>query len=460
MLMMNKKMVKNMSKIFKFLYNILDKLIVTPISRFIYFFNKKTAKSRGWFDKLLNKSQFLVYLSLFFAVVTFLLIDNKVVNLVETKYDVITNVAVVVKYNSIAYVVEGVPETVDITITGRSGDIYLAKQLGNHTVELDLTNYQASDTAYKVEYKYTKSVDNLTYKLSQSYATVTIKKKVSEVMPVTYDLLNTSSLAPELSVESLVLDKSEVVVKGSEETLAEISSVKALVDLEKQNITSEGTYNVADIILVAYDNSGHIMENVEIVPETTTAEMTVSSYFKNLPIQITTTGSLLPGKAISSIQINGSDTTTLKVYGDKDLLEDLVSIPVSIDIDGLGKDSTKSYNVSISKPNGVTHIDNDTVTVVVTFADEEQTTIDIGTKIPHKNLEDGLTANVVSTSGITVQAKGVQSVLDKLTAEDILAYVDLKGLGVGEHTVEVKVENNNPLVSYVVTSTIKIKISD
>ena len=39
------------------------------------------------------------------------------------------------------------------------------------------------------------------------------------------------------------------------------------------------------------------------------------------------------------------------------------------------------------------------------------------------------------------------------------AYIDLSGLGVGEHEVEVKINNTNPLVSYVVSSKIKIKIT-
>ena len=61
--------------------------------------------------------------------------------------------------------------------------------------------------------------------------------------------------------------------------------------------------------------------------------------------------------------------------------------------------------------------------------------------------------------GVTVQVKGVASVIDKLDLNQIDAYVDLTGLGVGEHEVEIKIDNNNPLVSYVVSSKLKIKIS-
>ena len=68
----------------------------------------------------------------------FLLIDSKVINLVKTEAEEIRGVPVVVKYNEEAYVIEGVPETVDITLTGRKSDIYLAKQLGEYEVVLEL----------------------------------------------------------------------------------------------------------------------------------------------------------------------------------------------------------------------------------------------------------------------------------------------------------------------------------
>ncbi len=449
-----------MRKFLQKLYLFVDKRLVTPISRIIYFIRKKFNKSRGWLDKLINKKRFLMYLSLIFAVIVFLLIDYKVLNLVETHYDVITNVPVVVTYNSTSYVVEGVPETVDITITGRSSDIYLAKQLADYQVQLDLTNYEPRENGYKVEFKYVKSVDNVSYSLSPSYATVIIKEKVSEVKTLSYDILNLDSLSPELNVKNVTLEKNEVVVKGAQDVLDEISSVKALIDLSGQNLTKEGTYSMNDIKLVAYDNDGKAMKNVEIVPSTITAEIELDSYSKSLALNVNTTGSLVAGKAISSIQINGKDTYALTVYGDEEGLENLSSIPVTIDVDGLGNNSTKTYNVTVAKPNGVRYIKGDTVTITVTFADEDQKTLDISNiKVGSKNLENGLVSNVVNTDGLSVQVKGVSKVIKDITVDDISAYADVAGLKKGTHEVDVFIEDNNPLISYIVSGKVTIKIS-
>ncbi len=447
-----------MSKLFKNLYKMIDKCIVVPISRIIYFLKKKGNKSRGKLDVLLNKPRFLLYLSLAVSIFVFLLIDNKVIDLVQTQAEVVTT-NVVVKYNDEAYVIEGVPDTVDITMTGRKGDIYLTKQLGDYTVELDLTNYKASDSPYRVKLKYTKSVDNLNYSLSPEYVNVIISKKVSDIVSIESDLLNLDSLDPTLNVKSVTLDQNEVVVKGSEETLNKIAKVKALVDLNNSSLKEVGSHEINNVKLVAYDNKGKILDNVEIVPSKISATVTLDTYSKKLPIQINTSGSLIAGKAISSIQINGSDTYTLTVYGDKEDLDKLDYIPVSIDIDGLGKDTTKTYNVSLSKPQGVRHLSDETVKISITFAGEKQKTIDLGNKIVTRNLSEGLTANIVSIDNISVQVKGVNSVIENITVEDINAFVDLKGLDKGEHKVEVKIDNKNPLVNYIVSGTIFISIS-
>ena len=51
------------------------------------------------------------------------------------------------------------------------------------------------------------------------------------------------------------------------------------------------------------------------------------------------------------------------------------------------------------------------------------------------------------------------SQIEKITENDINAVVDLSGLGVGEHEVDIKITNTNPLIRYEVSSKVKIKIT-
>ena len=449
-----------MKKIFKKFYNFIDKSIVVPISRVVYYLQKKLKKRQGKLDKILNKPNFLIYLSLVLAIAFFLLTDSKVISLVETEAEVITNVPVVIKYNEEAYVIEGVPETVDITITGRKSDIYLAKQLGEYEVILDLSDYTASENAYKVNFTYSKSINSLTYKLDPSYVQVTIKNKESSVKTLSYDLLNIDELNSKLSVKSVSLNKSEVVVKGSSDALENIATVKALIDLKKEQFTEAGTYDIDNVELVAYNSEGIRLDNIEIVPSTISATIVLESYSVNVPLAIETTGNLLAGKSIASILINGNSTYSLTIYGEKDDIDNIKSVPVTINVDGMGDTSTKSYTVKINKPTGVRSMSEDNVSVLVTFGEEQQKTIDITKNISERNKADGLNVNIIDDNNITVQVKGVQSVIDEIDASDFTAYADLSGLSVGEHEVEVKIENNNPLVTYVVSSTLKIRITN
>lgn len=448
------------TKFFKKIYNFIDKCIVVPISRAVYYLSKKFKKNQGKLDKILNRPHFLIYLSLIIAVALFLLIDSKVISLVETEAEVIANVPLVVKYNEEAYVVEGVPETVDITITGRKSDIYLAKQLGEYEVILDLSDYTPSDTPYKVYFTYSKSIDSLSYQLSPEYVQVTIKNKESQVMPISYDLLNVDALDSRLSVESVSLDKSEVVVKGGSDALAEIASVKALIDLAQQDFTEAGTYDVDNIELAAYDSHGNRLDNIEIVPETISATVVLESYSRTVPISVETTGELVTGKAIASILINNNTNYSITIYGDKEEIDNIDSVPVTINVDGRGNESTWTYDVNIRKPNGVREMSVETVEITATFGEEQQTTIDISNDIKEMNLTDGLRVNILNGEEITVQVKGVASVLENIENEAINAYIDLSGYTAGDYEVEVKIENNNPLLTYVVSTTVQIRITE
>ena len=222
------KIVKTLKRIFLGIYKIIDKLIVIPISTLIYKIQNKIGRESK-IEKLLNKSHVLLYLSLAFALVLFFVIDKEAITLVNTNAEVLKNQPIKVIYNSSAYVVEGIPDTVDVTLIGGKNEIYLARKLGSNEVIVDLTDYPASDTPVRVKMTYSKNIDKLDYKIDPSFVTVTIKKKVSDTKTISYDLLNQDSLNPKLSVKSVSLTKTEAVVRGSQDTLDKIATIKAFL---------------------------------------------------------------------------------------------------------------------------------------------------------------------------------------------------------------------------------------
>ncbi len=446
---------------FRAIYSVIDKIIVTPISRIIYKFSEYLKAHNLTLDYILNRPNFMIYVSLILAVIVFVFIDSRVINLVESEAEVLSDIPVKVNYNEEAYVVEGIPETVDITLIGRKSDIYLAKQIGTNAVILDLSNYEARDSAYKVYLSYTKSIDTINYKLDPSYVSVTIKEKVSVTKTIDYDLVNESYLNERLSVESVELSNNEVVVKGSQDAINKIASVKALIDLKNDALKDAGTYEVDNINIVAYDSKGYILEGLEIVPKTLSATLTLDTYSKAVPIKVLTTGNIVTGKAIASILINNENTKNVTIYGDQETINGITNVPVTINVDGGGSTATKQYNVTINRPSGVRAISEKKANITITFGDEKQKEVDITNVITYRNLASNLTPNIVGTnSNVNVIVKGVQSVIDSITSENITAYLDLEGYGVGEYEVPVKIENDDPKLNYVVSSVVKVRITN
>ena len=452
-----KKIKKVIKGFFLAIYRVIDKLIVTPISRLIFSVREYLRSKNFKLDYIFNRPNFMIYVSLILAVLMFLLIDSRVITLVESEAEVITNVPVTVNYNEEAYVVEGIPKTVDIVLIGRKSDIYLAKQLGTNNVILDLSDYEARNSSYRVYLSYTKSIDSIDYKLDPSYVTVTIKDKISVTKTIDYDLINEQYLSEELSVESVSLNRSEVVVKGSEDAISEIASVKALIDLSDDALTDVGSFEIDNIRLVAYDSRGEVLDNIEIVPNTLSATITLDTYSKSVPISVRTTGHLVTGKAIASILINNSNNYTVTIYGDEEQISNIDDVPVTINVDGEGANSTRNYNVTISRPTGVRALSDNNASITVTFGDEVQKEVQVS-NVSSRNLGSGYTANIRGTSSIPVIVKGVQSVIDEVDEDSIRAYIDLEGYTPGEYDVEVKIENDDPRLNFVVSSTVRVEI--
>ncbi len=461
--MKNKKPFKPFSRLFKGIYKIIDKIIVTPISTVVFKIQNKVGKDSK-IEKILNQPNVLLYLSLALAITLFLIVDRNAVSFVGRDAEFLTNIPVEVKYNSSAYVIEGVPESVDVTLVGKKLEIYLAKQLGDSKVIVDLTDYQASNNPVRVKLSYNKAVKNVEYKVDPTYVTVTIKEKVSDSKTISYDLMNEDELDPKLSVKSVELSKSNVKVRGSQETIDSIATIKALIDLSNSDFTKAGTYTVDNLNLVAYSADGKIVEGVEIVATNVSAKLELNSFSKKVAVQVNTTGTLVSGKAISSIQINNIDANEFEttIYGDEEALEGIDKIPVSIDVEGQGNNGQKTLNVTISRPAGVRSIADESITVVMSFAEAKQKTITIE-GIRTTNTPNGLTANLASASDavVEVQVIGTESIINSLDASNanIYAYVDLTGMTTGTYSVPVQVQGSDSRLQYIVTKNVSIVIS-
>jgi len=168
---------KIIKKIFKPFIKLIDKCIIIPITRLIYNLSHKFDKSGKRFERWLSKSTTLLFLSLFVSIAVFYIVDRKIIQFSDNSAEVFKNQSVNVIYNEEAYVVEGLPEAVDITLIGSKANLYIAKQSSNHSVTVDLTGLKAGRHKVNIEYEHGGS--NIEYNVNPSVATVMIYEKVS-----------------------------------------------------------------------------------------------------------------------------------------------------------------------------------------------------------------------------------------------------------------------------------------
>ena len=98
-----KKKNKISSKIIKFF----DKTVIIPITKIIDKISKKMDNPSKWLEKWLSKSNTLLFITLFLAIVCFIFIDQKIIGFKESSAVVLKGKTLDAVYNEESYVVEG-----------------------------------------------------------------------------------------------------------------------------------------------------------------------------------------------------------------------------------------------------------------------------------------------------------------------------------------------------------------
>lgn len=448
-----KKIIKILRKVFCKIVLFFDKWLITPITKLIIILMNSCRELVKKFDKVSSKKSTLITVSLILAFGVFIIIDQGSNVMIDQYAEILYNQPVNAVYNEELYVVEGLPEAVDITLIGQRRHIFLAKQSPSKEVSVDLTGLKPGN--HRVTLKYTRGLKSLDYKLDPSQVTVTIYEKVSENRSLTYDILNKDSLDSKLNISNVDIDRSDVIVKGAKYKIDKVANVKALLDVNNIPNPKASDITVKDIPLVAYDNLGNILD-VELVPNTVAANVTITSPSKEVPIKIIPTGTLAFGKSIKSMEANLSK---IKIYGSQEVIDKIEQFEVKVDVKGLERD--KEFNVTLNKPKGITDLSSKTLNVKVVI-DNSSSKEFANISVQSENLDSGLKVQALSDEDrqVTVVVKGSEGAINAINPSDITAYIDLANYGVGEHEVEVKVTGTDLKLSYTSkTKKVKVRIS-
>ena len=465
-------------KLIKGIYKFFDRKIIVPVTKFFVNIGNKLKGISKPLEIVSKSKKGIIIISLILSVAVCYYIQGRSNSLLETNAKVLYDQPVTANYNEEEYVVEGLPKTVDITMIGSKANLYLANQLPTQNVVVDLSDLGVG--SYDVNLKYKQSITSVQYKLDPSTVRVTISPKKSRTMTVSEEVMNLTDLDSELAIKSIQLYKlrtteeevtgtkenaedritiNEVIVKGKEETINQVASVKALVDVNKLTDPQVGENllrGANEVPIVAYDSNGKKLD-VELVPSTVRAVVNIESPSKEVPIVVVPKGieDIVFGKSIEKIT-QSSETVTM--YGKQETLDKINNIEVEIDVTNLN--GNKKFTETLKKPKNIRKLSVSTVNIDVALGDESSKEIS-GVKLSAKNLGSDYVVQVAndSVNEIPVILKGVESVISEIKSTEIEAYVDLKGYEEGTHDVKVKVIGNDNRVIYEPKiSTVKVVI--
>ena len=446
-----KKIIKKICRFIGKIFTFFDRWLITPIMKIVLAINDFIKVHSKSFEVVISSKKALLVISLLVAFLFYYIVDKNANIVITNSAEILYNQPVKAIYNEEAYVVEGLPNAVDVILIGRKSDIYLAKQYPSQEISVDLREFTTG--TYKVSLKYRQAISSVEYKIDPSTVTIVIHDKVSSMREVTSEILHRENLDSKLDISEVTLSKSEVTIKGSEKQINAVSYVKALVDVDNLINPVVGTTSVKGVNLVAYNTEGQIVD-VEILPSTLDATLKLTSSSKDVPIKIIPTGELALGYAIGSL---AASATTITVYGSEASLEAIDAVPVYVDVSGLN--ANKDFTINITKPNGVREISLKTLTIKLTVDKESQIEIkDVDISII--NLNASLKAHAIDAenSKVTVIVKGSSKLLANVDTTKVSAIVDLSRCNSpGEYEVEVQVSGEDLKLSYS-SKTTKVKI--
>ena len=384
----------------------------------------------------LNKPWVIRVISLFLAILTFLVIsfDNQDTRSADVgSFDSIFNnsresetledVPVNIVIDDEKYVVSGVPEVVTMSLTGTVSVVQSTVTQRNFDVYVDLEGL--SPGTHTVPIKHDGVSSRIDVSFEPENIEVTIEERGSGTYDVAVDYSNLDQMPEGFEIASVTVTPQQVEITSAQSVIDRISSVKAFVDVEgiKESMT------LTDVPVRIYDNEGNQM-NARIEPGTVTVDLEVINPNKEVPIDVTTSGELPDGVRLIETSVEAENVT---VYAPSSQLEDIEQVETEpIDLSEITE--TTTLEVALLVPDNATSLSRETIDVTVEVEEETETTLE-NIDITIDNVTDGLNATFVSPESgqIAVTFSGFPSDLEAMNVDQLDLVVNANNLEEGEY---------------------------
>lgn len=412
-------------------------------------------------DKMMDNPWFLRIVSLLFAVLLFISVQNELdgneINAAGTSVESIPNVPLQVYYDDDNLVVTGAPQTVTLNIEGPSNLVLSAQTMQDYTVFIDLRELTLGQ--HEVEVQYENLPERLKVRTDPQTVTVNIEELITEEFTVEPDM-NERLLADNYVVKSTNVEPNRVSVTGARSVIEAISFVKATVSGEEgldESFTQEARVRVLDRDLNKLD--------VIVEPEVVNVAVEIERYSKEVPIVIEQEGTPPNGVTINSVT---STVSSVRVYGTRTAVDALEALEVNVDVSEVQESGT--VDIELDKPEGISQFSQNTlpVTFDVTVEQpeaepegeasndaaavdpepEDETTTRTFENVPivvAGLAEEWRSTFAIPSEGVVnLTATGPESEVNELTVQDVRVTIDASTISeVGEYTLPITIEGSD-----------------
>ncbi len=386
-------------------------------------------------DKLLKSNWFVILISFIFALMLYSIVavpknmQNANTDARSDGTERIENVEVHAYYDDAKYVVSGIPETVDVTLTGTPSQLFMARMEKNLEVYVDLNDFDVG--THTVQLKHRGLSDGIKVSIHPASTTVTIEERVSKDFPITVEYVNEDKLPEGYSAGQAIVTPTTVTVYGSETQLSRISKVKGTIDIDEEKETF-----TKSIPIKAYDSNNKEITGVSMNPNVVDVEVPIVGPHSFVPLKIIQENKLSQDVSIESIVANPE---TVVIYGTNKEIEKIEFVEVVVDLAKLSNENSTTLTADVVLPKGVTKVEPQQVELTIKLGKKETKTIK-NVSLQISGLREGFKFSFIEPQDgkLDVTMSGAKSILDRITAKDIKAYVDAEGLDKGQHTVPVK----------------------
>lgn len=393
----------------------------------------------SWIDHVIFNPKYTKIVALCLAILLYITVninndDSIFASPLQSSKD-ISNLSVSAIYNSDVFELSGLPESVNVTVTGDSANVTSAVNMGGYII----ANLEGlTEGTHQVKLTSEGFNSNVNIKIDPSNAVVTLKKKTTRQFDISYDFINLDKMENIYSLGTPVFEYAKVNVRASKETLDSITFVKALIDVT--NVTGEFTQKAK---IVAYDKNGQPV-NADIVPDEISVTVPVSSPNKVVPIEVEISGTLPDNMAIDSISM---DQKSVTIYASESVLSKIDKVVVTLDASTISKDTTILRPISL--PSGVNSSNVNQLTLDIKVKEAVTKVIDNVNIYYRNNTNNYKFTPVDGKTTTSVEVSGTLENVESITADDIYVSFDMGNArpGVQEFTLSVD-QPSSSLVKY------------